>query len=230
MKDLIEMRAMLPMGGVMVAGVMVFMMLTGCQQRPAAPQGTTGTGHENASAEDAVSLSSSPETAVQSSEGSASSTSVEATPKDGQRAGLWKLTQTLPQMDSTWVSHICIDASQGARLAMVGQDLLGKPEMAHLSCTRAGVVSKNGGVEAETVCKVNDTTLSSHIHADIVGDDVFHQTVETRYSPAFAGHGDQITVTDAAWQGACPPGMQAGDFVNRDGVHSNVSAVLAKFR
>ncbi|MDI7774994.1 DUF3617 family protein [Asticcacaulis sp. EMRT-3] len=200
------------------------LMLAACQQKaePVVPQ----------AASDAASSSSASQASPQASE-AVSSSSVSETSAIGplgQKPGLWKLTQTLPQTESTWISSICISAEQGERLAMIGQDLLGKPEMSRLSCTRRGVVGGQGKADVDTVCEVNDTTLTSHIHADIIGHKVFHQTVETRYSPAFAGHGDQVTVTDAAWQGPCPAGMKPGDYIDHDGVHSKVADVLAKFR
>lgn len=146
------------------------------------------------------------------------------------RAGLWQLTQTLPQMDGHSVSRICVDEAQGARLALIGQDLPGKPEMIRLECSARQVSKSGDSADIDTVCMVNGTTLTSHIHTDIVGDDAFHQTVETRYSPAFAGHGNQVTVTDGKRLGACPTGMKPGDYITGDGVRLKAGPVLAKFR
>jgi phage-related tail fiber protein len=201
--------------------------LAACQRHPAPPAETAT--QSAASVAEASDIGE----ASQSSSASASSEAPEAPQAIGalgQKPGLWELTQSLPQMEATWKAKICVDAEQGQRLAMIGQDLLGKPEMSRLTCTRRGVAKGDGSLEADTVCMVNDTTLTSHIHADVIGHTVYHQTVETRYAPAFAGHGDQITVTDASWKGPCPDGMASGDFVNRDGVRSNVSKLLAKFR
>lgn len=209
-------------------GLALALLLAACQRQPPPQREVRAAASASAPASAAAEASGVSDSAAAVSASEAPET--EAIGPLGQKPGLWKLTQTLPQMEATSVSKICIDAEQGERLAMIGQDLLGKPEMARLSCTRRGVVTRDGRLEADTVCMVNDTTLSSHIHADVIGHRVFHQTVETRYTPAFAGHGDQITVTDASWQGACPDGMAPGDFVNRDGVRSNVSKLLAKFR
>ncbi len=147
----------------------------------------------------------------------------------GQRAGLWQLTQTLPQLGGRSVAKICVNDSQGEKLALVGHDLPGKPEMAHLECSARSVTKSDDGADIDTVCMVNDTTLTSHIHVDIIGNDAFHQTVETRYSPAFAGHGDQVTVTDGKRLGDCPAGMAPGDYINGDGVKVRAGVVLAKF-
>jgi hypothetical protein len=148
----------------------------------------------------------------------------------GQKAGLWQLTQTLPQLGGKSVAKICVNDAQGEKLALVGHDLPGKPEMAHLECSARSVTKSNDGADIDTVCMVNDTTLTSHIHVDIIGNDAFHQTVETRYSPAFAGHGNQVTVTDGKRLGDCPGNMKAGDYVTGDGVKLKAGVVLAKFQ
>ncbi|MFT4075829.1 MAG: hypothetical protein QM647_09890 [Asticcacaulis sp.] len=148
----------------------------------------------------------------------------------GQRAGLWQLTQTLPQLGGKTVAKICVNDAQGEKLALIGHDLPGKPEMAHLECSARTVTKSDDGADIDTVCMVNDTTLTSHIHVDIVGHEAFHQTVETRYSPAFAGHGDQVTITDAKRLGDCPADMKPGDYITGDGVRIGAGVVLAKFR
>jgi hypothetical protein len=148
----------------------------------------------------------------------------------GQKAGLWQLTQTLPQLGGKSVAKICVNDAQGEKLALIGQDLPGKAEMARLECSARTVTKSDDGADIDTVCMVNDTTLTSHIHVDIIGNEAFHQTAETRYSPAFAGHGDQVTVTDGKRLGDCPAGMKAGDYVTGDGVKLSAGVVLAKFR
>jgi hypothetical protein len=147
----------------------------------------------------------------------------------GQRAGLWQLTQTLPQLGGRSVAKICVNDAQGEKLALIGHDLPGKPEMARLECSARSVTKSDDGADIDTVCMVNDTTLTSHIHVDIIGNEAFHQTVETRYSPAFAGHGNQVTVTDGKRLGDCPAGMKPGDYVTGDGVRLKAGVVLAKF-
>ena len=147
----------------------------------------------------------------------------------GQRAGLWQLTQTLPQLGGRSVAKICVNDAQGEKLALIGHDLPGKPEMARLECSARSITKSDDGADIDTVCMVNDTTLTSHIHVDIIGHDAFHQTVETRYSPAFAGHGNQVTVTDGKRLGDCPDGIKAGDYITGDGVRLKAGLVLAKF-
>ena len=183
--------------------------------------------------EDGAGLSASAsEEYVESAE--ASSVSSETAPaykvsRLGQRAGLWQLTQTLPQLGGKSVAKICVNDAQGEKLALIGQDLPGKAEMSGLECSARQVTKSDDGADIDTVCMVNDTTLTSHIHVDIIGNEAFHQTAETRYSPAFAGHGDQVTVTDGKRLGDCPAAMAPGDYITGDGIKLKAGVVLAKF-
>ena len=208
------------------AGLMLgLLVLAGCNSgnEDAKPPATEAPVSASAEASDdgaAASLSASSQ---------ASSVEVAAIGRLGQKPGLWLLTQSLPQMGGSSRQKICVSAQQGATLALTGHDFLGKPEMKSLQCSVHTVRKSDTGADIDTVCAVRDTTLTSKVHVDIIGHDAYHQTAETRYSPAFAGHGDLVTITDAKWQGDCPADMKPGDFVTQDGVHMKVATVLAKF-
>jgi len=219
------MKAMLPVGGVLALA-----WLAACHRQAEPPSPPSAEATSATSGETWGSSVPPADGAENPAPAESPAGAQEAVGPLGQQPGLWKLTRTLPQTEAPSVSQICIDAGQGQRLAMIGQDLVGKPDMAHLSCTRHGAADGVASLEADTVCTVNGVRLSSHIHADIISRKVFHQTVQTRYTPALAGHGEEITITDASWQGACPADMKPGDYVNPDGVRSSVSALLAKFR
>ncbi len=201
--------------------LLVCMVVTACDKPEKPP--VTPSGNETAQ-----SAASTYESNMEQASESADSSEAPP-PRKSQREGLWQLTQTLPQLGGSSVAKICVSEDQGERLAVIGQDLLGKPEMDDLSCMTRSVVRLASGADIDTVCEVNATTLTSHIHVDIIGNEAFHQTAETRYSPAFAGHGRQITVTDGKRLGDCPAGMKAGDYLNGDGVKMKVGKVLAKF-
>ncbi len=203
-------------------------VLAGCEARhePAKPAAEQSASAE-ASAEASTDMSSG---ASDSAQGQASSSTVaSAIGRLRQNGGLWQLTQSLPQMGGSSKQKICVDANQGATLALTGQDFLGKPEMVRLVCSVHTVRKSDDGADIDTVCEVNDTTLTSKVHVDIIGHAAYHQTAETRYSPGFAGHGDLVTITDGKWLGDCPATMKAGDLVTQDGVKMKVGPVLAKF-
>ncbi len=210
-------------GSIIVIGL-ACLMVTACgkPEKPRTPFVEDGAGLSTAASDTA-------EESAEASTASPESAPVYKVSRLGQRAGLWQLTQTLPQLGGRSVAKICVNDAQGEKLALIGHDLPGKPEMTSLECSARSVTKSDDGADIDTVCTVNDTTLTSHIHVDIIGNEAFHQTAETRYSPAFAGHGDQVTVTDGKRLGDCPAGMAPGDYVNGDGVTLKAGVVLAKF-
>ena len=217
---------MLKTGAGLILGLFV---LAGCDSRheAAKPQGPSDSTSASASA--SAEASDDGMTASQGASSESASVEVAAIGRLGQKPGLWLLTQSLPQMGGSSRQKICVSAQQGATLALTGHDFLGKPEMKRLQCSVHTVRKSDTGADIDTVCDVNDTTLTSKVHVDIIGHDAYHQTAETRYTPGFAGHGDLITITDGKWQGDCPANMKPGDFVTQDGVHMKVGPVLAKF-
>lgn len=208
------------------AGLMLAVcVLAGCNARHEAAQPPNASASAVASAE----ASDDGAAASLSASSAASSREIAAIGRLGQKPGLWVLTQSLPQMGGSSKQKICVSADQGATLALTGQDFLGKAEMARLECSVHTVRKSDTGADIDTVCAVNDTTLTSTVHVDIIGHEAYHQTAETRYSPGFAGHGDLVTITDGKWLGDCPANMNPGDFITQDGVHMKVGTVLAKF-
>ena len=200
-------------------------LLAGCHSRQSAEKPAAS----ETSASPSASVEASDEMSVSASQSQSSSAVASAVGALGQNGGLWQLTQSLPQTDGSSKLKICISPEQGATLAQTGQDFLGKAEMAHLVCSVHTVRKQDDGADIDSVCAVNDTTLTSTVHVDIIGHSAYHQTAETRYSPAFAGHGDLVTITDGKWLGDCPAGMAPGDLITQDGVKLKVAPILAKF-
>ena len=127
------------------------------------------------------------------------------------RAGLWQVTYARPEMGYTSVQQVCIDGSQGQTLAERNDAL--EP----MACSRHDVSANGAATHIERVCEHNDTTVTSHIDVTVDGDGAFHQTMETLYDPAFAGHADTHTSADGKWLAECPAGMKPGDVVKPDG-------------
>ncbi|WP_155913753.1 DUF3617 domain-containing protein [Asticcacaulis sp. AC466] len=202
-------------------------LVAACDKKPEKPQ--TPFVEDGAELSEAASSEAVGEMSASVSAESAAAAQTYTVSRLGQRAGLWQLTQTLPQVDGKSVAKICVDDAQGEKLAYIGHDLPGKAEMVDLSCSARSVKKLHDGADIDTICMIKDTTLTSHIHVDVIGNEAFHQSVETRYSPAFAGHGAQMTITDAKWLGACPSSMKPGDYITGDGVHLKVGKLLAKF-
>ncbi len=131
-----------------------------------------------------------------------------ATPSVGVpvlRTGLWEVTYQRPEMGFSETRHICVDDALAAKLA----EMPANPDT--VTCSRHEVRPDGQAVRVETVCSHNDTTLTSHIVIHSTGAEDFHQTMETVYDPAFAGHSDTHTLADGRRIGDCPAGMKPGE-------------------
>ena len=127
------------------------------------------------------------------------------------KAGLWLVTYARPEMGYSSLQKICVDAAGGRSLAERNDALDA------MDCSRRQVEANSGNTHIERVCARNGTTVTSHIDIALDGENAFHQTMETIYDPAFAGHADTHTSADGVWSGACPDGMKPGDIALPDG-------------
>jgi hypothetical protein len=99
--------------------------------------------------------------------------------------------------------RICV----GKTLAETLAELPADPEK--MDCRKHELKIEGTSAHVETVCTKNDTTVTRHIDIDM-DSDAFHQSMETLYEPAFAGHGDVHTSADGKRVGDCPAGMAEG--------------------
>lgn len=127
------------------------------------------------------------------------------------KAGLWQVSYARPEMGYNSVQQICIDDAMGKTLAERNDAL------DSMDCRRHDVTVKDGATHIERVCTRNDTTITSHIGIRADGTDAFHQTMETIYDPAFAGHADTHTSADGKYLGDCLAGMKPGSIQMPDG-------------
>ncbi len=119
------------------------------------------------------------------------------------RPGLWEVTYRRDEMGFKETRRICV----GKVLAETLAELPANPEK--MDCSKHELKIDGTSAQVETVCTKNDTTVTSHIDIDL-DTEAFHQTMETLYDPAFAGHGDVHTTADGKRVGDCPAGMAQG--------------------
>ncbi len=119
------------------------------------------------------------------------------------KAGLWDVIYRRDEMGFKETRRICV----GPALAETLAELPASPEK--MDCSKHELKIDGTSAHIESVCTKNDTTVTSHIDIDL-DSDAFHQTMETLYEPAFAGHGDVHTVADGKRVGDCPAGMAEG--------------------
>ncbi|WP_443748096.1 DUF3617 family protein [Asticcacaulis solisilvae] len=119
------------------------------------------------------------------------------------RTGLWEVTYRRDEMGFRETRRICV----GKVLAETLAELPASPET--LDCRKHELKIDGRSAHIESVCAKNGTTVTGHIEIEM-GQDTFHQEMETLYEPAFAGHGDVHATADGKRVGDCPAGMAQG--------------------
>lgn len=127
-----------------------------------------------------------------------------------RKEGLWEIkaesdvgSRDMPPMKQ------CIDAKTDAELqkhAMRGQGGPGRQECAKQSFKKTAT-----GWEADSVCKHDGTTATTH--AVMSGDFSTAYTIDsqTRFDPPMNGKADARHKVSVRWLGACPAGWKGGD-------------------
>ena len=74
----------------------------------------------------------------------------------------------------------------------------------------------NGSTE-ESECTVQGSAVRSKVVTTFVSDASIHSETHATYAPALYGTAEMTMIMDQKYVGACPAGMQPGDFMSSDG-------------
>jgi len=72
------------------------------------------------------------------------------------------------------------------------------------------------------VCKIGDTTATSHTVFSGEFDRTYHGEIRTKYSPPLMGKGESVTLVDAKWTGPCQSDQKPGDMIMPNGMKINI--------
>lgn len=125
-----------------------------------------------------------------------------------RKSGLWEITNSMagPQPMTTTLQQ-CVDEKTDKLTEQGG------PREAKQSCSKNEISHSGGKVIADSVCKFDGTTATTH--AEFSGDFTsnYRGDIRTTYAPPMHGRKEsQMTIT-AKWLGPCKAGMKPGDVV-----------------
>ncbi len=75
---------------------------------------------------------------------------------------------------------------------------------------------------AESECTVQGSTIKSKTITTFSGDTSIHAETHGTYTPAFNGTAETTMIVDQKYVGACPAGMEPGDFMDAAGKITHV--------
>lgn len=89
-------------------------------------------------------------------------------------------------------------------------------------CKPVARTSSNNGFTEESECNVQGSVATSKVVTTFTGDTSIHSETHVTYKPALYGTAEMTMVMDQKYAGACPAGMEPGDFMSADGKVTHV--------
>lgn len=138
--------------------------------------------------------------------------------------GLWKMTIKKPGEKRTRAIQQCVGPSTDEDMMQMGLDLAGAMKQ---SCEENSFSKTSDGFTSLTKCQLMGSTMVSK--GVFRGDhkSQYAGTIETRFTPAFFGHEQQVIEISARRIAECPEDMNPGDMIAVNGRRIN-SAELAE--
>ena len=117
-----------------------------------------------------------------------------------QKPGLWQRTTVTTvdgKSDGPQTSQRCMDAATIARVKK------NAAEIAKKNCTRHDARMIGGVWTDDSVCNIENVTMTSHAETRTSGENKYHNETEVTFSPALHGQTHSRTVADGTWLGDC---------------------------
>jgi hypothetical protein len=116
-----------------------------------------------------------------------------------RKAGLWEMSMMGRKM------LVCVDAeSEAAAFAK------GKAMMTGM-CSKLEIHRTATGYVQDTVCKMMNSTQTSHHVTEFKGDGEFSVEITMHYEPPFMGKSDDTVKQAGKWLGPCGPDLKPGE-------------------
>jgi len=134
------------------------------------------------------------------------------------KPGLWEITvssEGSPRPPRT--SRMCVDAATLGLLEKAGGGV------GQLMCSRNDVRVVGKQVIADSVCKVESSTATTHTVISFDGNTAMRTDIHSHYEPAFVGKTDTSSVQTSRWIGECGADMKPGDVLIQGGIKINVN-------
>jgi len=89
-------------------------------------------------------------------------------------------------------------------------------------CKPVSRTSSGNGFTEEFECSIQGSVTTNKVVTTFTGDTSVHSETHVTYKPALYGIEEMTTTMDQKYLGACPAGMEPGDFMSSDGKITHV--------
>ena len=131
-----------------------------------------------------------------------------------RKSGLWEIATSQTGGPPGPVAQMCIDEKL--------DDMAKQLSAGAVTCTRQELRRDGDRYISDSVCKIGDSTATTH--AVISGDfeSTYQADIQARYSPPLMGMTEGRSVMNAKWLGPCRAGQRPGDIVMPGGSTINI--------
>ncbi len=137
-----------------------------------------------------------------------------------RKSGLWEMTTTreggTKPPASAGAIQMCIDEKSDDMSRQMGETA--SKEM----CSRRDMRREGDRIVTDSVCKLGETTATTHSVISGRFDQNYDVDVRTRFDPPMMGMSESHTVIKARWLGPCAAGQRPGDVVMPNGMKMNI--------
>jgi hypothetical protein len=148
------------------------------------------------------------------------STSAQAQEMIQRKPGLWRITMNFAGAPAGMPAmSMCIDSKTDASMQQMAQN------GAMPDCSRKDIKRVGNQMIIDSVCKIGNSTSTSHGVMTFTGDTAYHMDMTTTFNPPMGGQAEHKMSQDAAWTGPCPAGVAPGDMVMPNGMKMNMGSM-----
>jgi len=137
------------------------------------------------------------------------------------KAGQWETTTTSSVKPGTPPNKMtmCTDEAMQKQMMSMGEGM--RREM----CSKSDLRHEGGKFIGDSVCKIGESTMTSHSVMSIQGDAGYKTVVIANYDPPFMGMKETTTTIEGKNVGPCRDGLKPGDIVSPNGQKFNMKAL-----
>jgi len=112
--------------------------------------------------------------------------------------------------------QMCIDQNTDDIALQMGESF------SRQACSKQQIRREGNRIVGDSVCKIGETTATSHTVVSGDFDHTYRGEIHTKYSPPLMGTSENLMLIEGKWAGPCQPDQQPGDMIMPNGMKINI--------
>jgi len=134
-----------------------------------------------------------------------------------RKSGLWdvKISRASAKRPPQ-TFQMCIDQNTDDIALQMGESF------SRQACSKQQIRREGNRIVGDSVCKIGETTATSHTVVSGDFDHTYRGEIHTKYSPPLMGTSENLMLIEGKWAGPCQPDQQPGDMIMPNGMKINI--------